>query len=217
MKRILSLSAAILIALLSLLGTPSLGQSQSTTQNVCPDEVDTSGKYVNYSYGFSIIIPAGLKGTWNSARCVAGKEGCVCMSDHGRIIPLSESPNDNDHWIEAYAAFAADLDEPTLKDEVDKRIDWIRERSAAGSVSVLQVTDTKIGGMSAKRVVVRYHDKESNRVMVEDFVEALRGRAEVDVAYSVYLRSPLDAYERDKPNFERVLSSFAVTSCDQCR
>lgn len=129
---------------------------------------------------------------------------------------MSEGQNDADHWIEAFAGFAADLDEATLKNAVDERLDWIRERSAAGSVSVLQVTDTRIGGMSAKRVVVRYRDKDSNRVMVEDFVEALRGRAEVYVEYSVYLRSPFDAYERDKPNFDRVLRSFAVTTCDQC-
>jgi hypothetical protein len=215
-QRILSLSAAMFISLLSLPSTPLLGQSQSTAQNVCPDEVDTTGKYVNYSYGFSIIIPPGLKGTWNSARCVAGNEGCVCMSDHGRIIPLSERLDDTDHWIEAYASFAADPDD-TVQDEVNKRLDWIRERSVAGSASVLRAPDTKIGGISAKHVIVRYRDKESNQMMVEDFVEALWGGAEGDrVEYSVYLRSPIDVYEQDKASFDRVLSSFALATCHHC-
>ncbi len=137
------------------------------------------------------------------------------MSDHGRIIPLSEGQNDTDHWIEAYAGFAADLDEPTLQGEVDSRLDWVRERSIAGSVSVLKRSDIRIGGIDAKRVIVRYRDKGSNRLMVEDFVEALRGSAE-EVEYSVYLRSPVDTYERDKPNFDHVLSSFALTHCDHC-
>jgi len=214
--RPIGLPAAILIALLFIKGMPAECQSQSTAQSACPDEVDTSGKYVNYSYGFSIIIPEGLKGTWNSARCVADNDGCVCMSDHGRTISLSDGPGDTDHWIEAYAGFAADLDEPTLQAEVNKRLDWVRERSTPGSVWILKSSDVRIGGIRAKRVVVRYQDKQSDRLMIEDFVEALRGRSEVDVQYSVYLRSPADAYERDKRYFNQVLSSFAMTHCDHC-
>ncbi len=182
----------------------------------CPDTIDTLGKYVNSSYGFSILIPKSLKGVWNSARCVSGSDGCVCMSDHGRIIPLATGPNDSDHWIEAYAGFATDVDEPTLENEVDSRLGWIRERSRDGSVSVLQRADVIIGGLKGKRVRVRYYDKESKRVMVEDFVEALRGSRQVDVEYSVYLRTPVDAYQRDKVIFDRVLRSFAMRKCDNC-
>jgi hypothetical protein len=54
----------------------------------CPDEIATTGYYRNYSYGFSISIPRGLKGYWNSARCVKNKRDCVCMGDHGRFIPV---------------------------------------------------------------------------------------------------------------------------------
>jgi hypothetical protein len=215
MKSFVSVSAWITLALLLVIAPHSDAQPQSAAQQPCPDTVNTNSTYVNSSYGFSIVIPAGLKGTWNSARCVAGNDGCICMSDHGRIIPLSEGQNDTDHWIEAYAGFAAELDEPTLQDAVDKRLDWIRERSVAGSVSVLQRSDIRIGGIDAKRVVVRYRDRESSRLMVEDFVEALRGKAG-DVEYSVYLRSPVDAYERDKPNFDQVLSSFGLKHCDSC-
>ena len=215
MKSFVRVAASITLALLPVITPHSDAQPQSAAQQPCPDTVDTKGRYVNASYGFSIVIPAALKGTWNSARCVAGNDGCVCMSDHGRIIPLSEGLNDTDHWIEAYAGFAVDLDEPTLQDAVEKRLDWIRERSVAGSVSVLQRSDIRIGGIDAKRVVVRYRDKQSNRLMVEDFVEALRGRAG-DVEYSVYLRGPVDTYKRDKPNLDRVLRSFALTHCDNC-
>src|SRR5664279_6072138 len=120
MKSFVSVSASITLALLLLIAPHSDAQPQSAAQQPCPDAVDTSSKYINSSCGFSIVIPAGLKGTWNSARCVAGHDGCVCMSDHGRIIPLSEGQNDTDHWIEAYAGFAAELEEPTLQDAVDK-------------------------------------------------------------------------------------------------
>jgi hypothetical protein len=209
--------APLVICALVLLTEPQVDAlPQNPNQQSCPDTINTTGRYVNISYGFSIVIPEGLKGVWNSARCVGGGDGCVCMSDHGRIIPLATGPNDTDHWIEAYAGFATDIDEPTLDDEVSSRLDWIRERSRDGSVSVLQRSHVTLGGLKGQRVVVRYYDKESKRIMVEDFVEALRGRREVDVKYSVYLRTPIDAYERDKAIFNAVLRSFVLGECDHC-
>src|SRR5664280_2598392 len=187
MRRIvLAFLGAMACALMLLLGQQPDNRPQGSNEEACPDMVDTTGTYVNTSYGFSIVIPKGLRGTWNSARCVSSKGGCACMSDHGRIIPLSTDRSDTDHWIEAYAGFATDVDDPTPGDEVESRLGWIRERSRDGSVSVLQRSDVRIGGLKGKRVVVRYYDKESNRVMVEDFVEALRGSGAVDVEYSIY-------------------------------
>ena len=189
---------------------------QAAEQEACPDTLDTKGTYQNQSYGFSIVIPSELKGVWNSARCVSGKDGCVCMSDHGRIIPLATDPTESDHWIEAYAGFATDIDEPTTEQEVEKRLEWIRERSRAGSVSVSHRSNVVLGGLKGRRVIVRYYDKESKRVMVEDFVELLRGRKDVDVEYSLYLRTPVAAYEQDRAIFEKVLRSFALAECDNC-
>jgi hypothetical protein len=173
----------------------------------CPDTVTWTGKYVNYSYGFSVVIPAGFKGLWNSAMCVAGPDGCTCMSDHGRMIPLSTEPYEPDRHIEVYAGYAADLDEPTVKAEADKRLRWISKRSREGSVSVLNESAATLAGLKARRVAVRYYDKELNQWMVEDFVEALRKR---DVEYSVYLRTSEKAYEHDRRTFEGVLASFTL-------
>jgi hypothetical protein len=55
----------------------------------CPDDRSTAGFYRNYSYGFTVVIPKGLEGRWNSAACVPHpQDGCVCMGDHGRELPL---------------------------------------------------------------------------------------------------------------------------------
>ncbi len=177
----------------------------------CPDTVTWTGKYVNYSYGFSVVIPIGFKGFWNSARCFAGRDGCTCMSDHGRIIPLSAEPFEPERHIEVFAGYAADLDEPTVKAEVDKHLQWIRERSRQGSVSVLKQSSMTLAGLKAQRVAVRYYDKKLNQWMVEDFVEALRKR---DVEYSVSLRTTEKAYEHDRTTFENVLASFSLRKFD---
>jgi hypothetical protein len=72
-----------------------------TSKPPCPDQRAWTGRYRNYVYGFSIVIPRGLKGYWNSARCAPDeKYGCVCMGDHGRFIPLS-----NDAHIEAFVGY----------------------------------------------------------------------------------------------------------------
>lgn len=55
----------------------------------CPDEHPTTGQYRNDSYGFTVVIPKGFEGWWNSARCVPEPpDGCTCMGDHGRGLPL---------------------------------------------------------------------------------------------------------------------------------
>jgi hypothetical protein len=213
MKRLIHLTLFSIFWALTLLEGQGALPPQKGMEQVCPDTIGTTGKYVNYSYGFSIVIPKGLKGEWNSARCVAGSDGCVCMSDHGRLISLATGPNDTDHWIEAYAGFASDPDDPTLENEVASRLGWIRDRSRDGSVSVLQRSGVTIGGLKGKRVVARYYDKQSNRVMVEDFVEAVKGKR---VEYSLYLRTPVEAYPREKAIFDTVLRSFALRKCGNC-
>ena len=217
MKKKAIICARLAICALLFLTEPQVDAlPQNPDQQSCPDTIDTTGRHVNISYGFSIVIPKGLKGVWNSARCVSGGDGCVCMSDHGRIIPLATGPNDVDHWIEAYAGFATNIDAPMLEDAVNSRLGWIRERSRDGSVSVLQRSHVTLGGLKGERVVVRYYDKESKRVMVEDFVEALRGRRDVDVEYSVHLRTPIDTYEREKAIFNTVLRGFVLSECGNC-
>ncbi len=189
---------------------------QNAGQQSCPDTMETVGRYVNTSYGFSIDIPKDLKAVWNSARCANDNDGCVCMSDHGRIIPLHTENNVTDHWIEAYAGFAAALDEPTLNNAVDARLDSIRRRSRDGSISILRRLDVSLGGLKAKRLLVRYYDKTSNRLMMEDFVQALRERPEVPVEYDVYLRTSFEAYEQQKAILDSVLRTFVLTECDNC-
>ena len=71
-------------------------------------------------------------------------------------------------------------------------------------------------GLKGQRVLVRYYDAESKRLMMEDFVELLRRSKEVDVEYSLYLRSPAVKYKQDTLIFETILRSFALTECDNC-
>jgi hypothetical protein len=173
----------------------------------CPDSFAWTGKYVNYSYGFSVVIPTGFKGYWNSAACVAAPDGCTCMSDHGRIIPLTAEPYEPERHIEIYAGYASDLDEPTVAGEVDRNLKRIGKRSRDGSVSALKQSSVNLGGLKAQRVAARYYDSRLDQWMVEDFIEALR---DGDVEYSVYLRTSEGNYEHDRNALESVVSTFKL-------
>ena len=183
------------------------GKSQEAAESSCPDTHAWTGKYVNYSYGFSVVIPEGYKGFWNSAVCVAGPDGCTCMSDHGRIIPLTAEPYEPERHIEVFASYGADLDELTVKQAVDKRLERIRKRSREGSVSVLKQSTITLAGLRSQRVLVRYYDEKLNQMMVEDFVEAIRRRS---VQYSLYLRTTEKAYTHDRSVFDNVIATFTL-------
>jgi hypothetical protein len=113
--------------------------------------------------------------------------------------------------LKVYAGYAADLDDPTVQQEVDKHVDWVRERSRGNSVTTLSQSNLGLGRLKARRAVVRYFDKKLNARMIEDVVEALRGR---DIEYSVYLRTREETYKQDVRIFESVVNSFRLRKLD---
>src|SRR5580692_7448522 len=74
----------------------------SGQNNSCPDTHPWTGHVATWSFGFAFDVPKPLKAYWNSAGCQPNKDGCTCMSDNGRIIPLG-SPNGG-RQIEMYGA-----------------------------------------------------------------------------------------------------------------
>jgi hypothetical protein len=183
---------------------PSNG-SASTTVEECPDTHGWTGRYKNISYGFNITIPESYEGFWNSARCVSGADGCTCMSDHGRIIPLSHEPYENERHIEVYASHGAELDEPTVAQAVTQNIRRISERARSNSLNIRKRSGITLAGVRGERVVVRYYDKRVKAWLVEDFIELLKDGDK----YSLYLRTSRKNFEHDRRIFEAVVASFA--------
>jgi hypothetical protein len=184
-------------------------KSTSEKISACPDARAWTGKYQNYSYGFSIVIPQGLRGFWNSAGCIENSDGCTCMSDHGRIIPLGSEPREDEpeRHIEAYAGYAAHIYPVVLSEAVKSHLDRIRERSRDKSMKIRKRVRVTVAGLNGQRFVVRYFAVKSQTWMVEDFIELLRG----DVEYDLYLRTPEGNYEHDQSVFDNVIASFRLT------
>ena len=172
----------------------------------CPDQIAWKGKYRNYSYGFSIVIPVGLQGFWNSARCAKQGDECICMSDHGRVIPIGNHADGLERQMEAFADYGADLGNGTVSDAMTARVQSIRDSAEAHSTAVIHKWAARLGTLTARRYVVRYKDKKANAWMIEDFAEAMGGGRR----YMLYLRTPELRYAADRLKFEHMISSFRL-------
>jgi hypothetical protein len=166
----------------------------------CPDEKIYTGRYRNIAFGFSIIIPAGLKGYWNSARCAPDeKYGCVCMGDHGRFIPLS-----TDAHIEVFVGYQMEPEWSVVDHEEDE-ISSLKRQKGVEQVRVVSSRWCRLGRLKGRRFVAKYIDK--NRRMITDHIIALhRG-----IEYELTLHTLSDRYERDNIQFAKVIASWRLT------
>jgi hypothetical protein len=166
----------------------------------CPDERAYTGKYRNWVYGFSIIIPAGLKGYWNSARCAPDEEyGCLCMGDHGRYIPLSA-----DAHIEAFVGYEME-DGLSVRDYENEEVSRLRQEKNVEQVKVLSSKWTRIGNLKGRRFAVQFVEKNKTVVM-ESVIALYKG-----VEYQLILGTLADRFQRDRREFEKVLASWRLT------
>ena len=183
---------------LALDGKSQAKRGKSPLMELCSDQKVYAGKYRNGFYGFSVVIPAGLKGYWNSALCAKTEEGCVCMTDHGLIIPLADSAH-----IEAYAGYQMES-EPSAGDYEENEIAKLKKRKGVGHFKLLRSRGIQLGDVKARRFVVQFI--ENGKQIVSDRVAALHN----DVEYQLILETSADRYEKDRREFEKVITSWRL-------
>jgi hypothetical protein len=179
-------------------------RQEQNRREPCPDEIEWKGKYRNYSYGFSIVIPAGRKGYWNSAKCVEDeKERCICMSDHGRIIPLSENRDD---YIEAYAGYALgeDFSFPNYEKQ---QINYLTEQKGVYSVKLLKSKSMRLSNLKARRFVISFI--EDNQTKIMDRVIAYSFSRNIE--YSLILNTFENNYKQHSLEFDFLINSWKLT------
>lgn len=175
-------------------------KDRKTSTELCPDQKVYTGKYRNWVYGFSIIIPAGLKGYWNSAGCAQDeKYGCVCMGDHGRFIPLSDHAS-----MEAFVSYAMES-EWSLGDYEKEEVSSLKEEQGIGQVKVLSSKSIWLGNLRARRFVIQYLEKNEN--IIVDRIIALHK----EVEYQLIFHTLVGSYQKEKQEFEKLIASWRLT------
>lgn len=171
---------------------------------LCPDDIATMGYYRNYSYGFSVSIPYGLKGFWNSAGCVKNKLDCVCMGDHGRFIPI-----DSHSYLEVFVGVQ---NAETTKESIDEKVESMLKthREKQEPARILSRGSARLGGVSATRLKLRYRDTRSGEILLEDSLISPPpvGRDYGGFLYSVTLVTPEKLYSKRKALLRSVVRSW---------
>jgi hypothetical protein len=167
---------------------------------VCPDVRSYTGKYRNYVFGFSIVIPTGLKGYWNGGRCAPDeKYGCLCIGDHGRYIPLSETV-----VMEAFVGWQMESDW-TLRDYENDEVANLKHQQGVQQVRVLSSKYVRLRRVKARRFIVQFTDNNKS-VFVDHIIALYKG-----VEYELILHTVADRYQKDRLMFETLVASWKLT------
>lgn len=192
--------SVILLMIVCFLSRADSQVKRAQSKSPCPDERAWTGRYRNYVYGFSIVIPRGLKGYWNSARCAPDeKYGCVCMGDHGRFIPLSI-----DASIEAFVGYQMEPDWSVV-DHERQEISSLRQDKTNHELKVVRSRWFRLGHLHARRFEARF--LKNNEPMVTDHIIALHEGVE----YELILRTSPERFGKDETQFEKLIASWRLT------
>jgi hypothetical protein len=198
MSRTYLKAASFILLIACALGAYSQ-QKSTRSKPACPDDQAWTGRYRNYVFGFSIVIPRGLKGYWNSARCAPDeKYGCVCMNDHGRFIPLSK-----DAYIDAFVGYQMEPDWSIL-DHERQAISFLTDDTKNQQVNVIRSRWFQLGSVRSRRFEARY--VKSNKPMITDHIVALHKGVE----YELILVTSPERYNEDRQHFERIIASWRL-------
>lgn len=175
----------------------------------CPDAVASTGVVENWTFGFRFTIPEDLEGFWNSGGCAPDGDGCACLPDHGRFIPIPKGAGGHARrHVEVFAAPEVVIEQPTLAKEVRYELQNIRQRAQADTVRVASQSDTSLGSLPARHVVVDFEDRSDRRRRTSDFVVALRN----GFRYLIVLETTPASYPRDRESVAAIARSFETTS-----
>ncbi len=158
------------------------------------DAPELGARYANPVYGYAVQLPAGLVGH--------GAPGPA--PDHGFGIALSWTPRAYLYVDGSYEV----LDDDTLDKQETRQREFLR----ADALRVLstQSLSTRLGPLSAVRMVARYACKGLRGLYVKDEVVALS--PDLRVVYRVALLTTTKRYRADKAALDELLRSFTLLS-----
>jgi hypothetical protein len=196
----LKTAALILLILLGCVTSADSQRKHAAHKSPCPDDRAWTGRYRNYVFGFSIAIPRGLKGYWNSPRCAPDeKYGCMCMNDHGRFIPLS-----NDAHIEVFVGYQIETDW-SVRDHENHEVSSLSDDKQNRQINVIRSRWFRLGSVRARRFEAHYLN--NNKPMVTDYIVGLYKGVE----YELILVTPVERYRADRGQFEKLIASWRLT------
>src|SRR6478672_7197495 len=198
MHQLLSTSLFLVVALF---WPAAPTHAQTEAEEPCANKKPSIGEYRNLPHGFSIIIPADLKGYWYSLRCDdAPAADCVCKTDEGRRIPLATGAT-----ISILAFYdAADFEFYPPNGEHNEILE-LRRNKHVSKVKRLRSGWFNLSEENAYRYAIQF--RRDKKMLVNDQVVVLYEH----VVYLLSLQTTAVRYVADQKLFEEIMASWRWT------
>jgi hypothetical protein len=162
------------------------------------------GRYVNYGYGYSVEIPAGMVGLGSPPP--APQHGFGIDLDKPRSTAWMSGPAFPKSYVYVDGSYNS-LEWRRLEDASASNLNFLREKGR--DVRVQSREETRLAGLPALRVVAAY--EEDGDEMVSDEVFAFRVEdGGATAVYTLSLSTPRSKYERDRPVLEALMKSWCL-------
>jgi hypothetical protein len=154
------------------------------------DDITVEGRYVNFDYAYSVLVPRGMMAAMNST---------PPNPNHGFGIDLTHPTSTG--WtmpkLSLWADASYDSAEYGSPNAVIKsNLEWLRGKHT--QVRLLSRYPAHLGSLRAVRFVISYVD--SGEAMIEDQIVAFRSQLgeESDIVYTIDLRTTSSRHQQDK-------------------
>ena len=170
---------------------------QDTSRVQAPDGMTIfTGRYSNHRFGFSFLIPRGLRGT--------GPPDGYPQSGVVISLPGGEGMAEIRVYGHYDAAFAG-----SARAQAEVELGYAREDSPA--LRLLRRRDTRLGRLRAVRFTYEYEQRPSAETLICDHVIAYRPSGYYgDRFFHVKLTTTRRRYAEDGKTFEKVLRSWRM-------
>lgn len=197
MDRLLSTSLFLVVGLFWL-AAPTRVQTEA--EEPCPNKKPSIGEYRNLHHGFSIIIPAGLKGYWYSLACDSAPADCICTTDDGRRIPLATGATIN--VLAFYDPMDFEFYPPNA--EHNEKLASRRDKHVS-QVKRLRSGWFRLRDVDARRYAIQFR-RDKKKFITDDVLVLYE-----HVVYDLSLHTTAERYEKDKILFEEIIASWRWT------
>jgi len=147
------------------------------------------GRYANFNYAYSVLVPKGMVGATSPAP----------LPQHGFGInllkPSSGSLSEKGGWPKAYLWVDGSYNSlmwNSFQDVINENLRW--KKGKYNLVRLIRRDTTHLGRLPAVRFVTAYRD--AGEEMIEDQIISFRHQG--DIIYSISLCTPESRYDEDK-------------------
>ena len=188
-KTLLQLAVALLFAFIVVAG-------QEPKQSAPASEQSWNGRYRNYEYGYTVMIPS----------LFVGLSPASPWPQHGIEIKLTP----DGHAAVYTTGYFSSVDYPSLDAAVDADVDNLRNRTK--DLKIIRRETERLGKLCAIRVVARYKHASSGMSFVQETITATRKskHPEEEVTYTITLVTPEQRYANDTKILSAILRSWRL-------